>query len=176
MKRPRPVRLAAAVLVAIGLVLLALGLAGQHGDAAGRALAAPIAAALRSERRAVAPFAQWKESRVAVGARCLRLVLARTTDERRTGLIGRRDLGPYDGMLFVTPRDTTDPFTMFGTDLPLDLGLYAPSGLPLERDVLEPCAARSACPLTVPRKAYRLAIEAPRGSLPSGGLGGCGTG
>ena len=176
MRRPRALIAAAALLVVASIVLVIVGFAQGNRDPAARPLAGQIASALGSGRRAVAPFDGWHEARLAVGTRCLRLVVARTTDERRTGLMGRPDLGPYDGMIFVTGRDTTDAFTMEGTRLPLDLGLYDRSGTPQERDALVPCPASTVtCPVTLPAKAYRLAIESRRGALPSGALSGCGT-
>ncbi|MBV8949982.1 MAG: DUF192 domain-containing protein [Actinobacteria bacterium] len=168
--------MAAGVLVVVGVVLLVVALVRARSHAT--PLARPIAAALDAARPAVAPFDGWDESRVGVGPRCLRLVLARTPRERRAGLMGRRDLGPYDGMLFVSPRDTGASFTMYRTDLALDLGLYDRSGTPRGRAELVPCPAASItkCPQTVPARPYRLAIETPRGSLPQGALGACGPG
>jgi uncharacterized membrane protein (UPF0127 family) len=175
-RRPRAIIAAAAALVVAAIVLVVVGLAqGEGGDAA-KPLAGPIASALAGDRPAVSPFDGWREARLAIGTRCLRLVVARTMQERTTGLMGRRDLGPYDGMIFVTQRDTTDAFTMAGTYLPLDLGLYARSGQLLERDALVPCPTSvGGCPITLPAKAYRMGVEMQRGSMPSGAVAGCGS-
>jgi hypothetical protein len=73
------------------------------------------------------------------------------------------------------PSDTRTAFTMAGAPLPLDLGLYSSSGLPLERHELIPCPASvDRCPLTTPAHDYRFAIETRRGALPSGAVTGCG--
>jgi uncharacterized membrane protein (UPF0127 family) len=164
------------VLVAVGITLLVIGLIRMRGrDGAATALVRPIASALARTTPAVAPFEGWRETSLAVDTRCLRLVVARTTTEQRTGLMGRLDLGPYAGMVFPMPRDTRTAFTMSGTPLPLDLGLYDASGLPLERHALVPCPASvDRCPDTTPANDYRFAIEARRGSLPTGAVTGCG--
>ncbi len=178
MKRPRATIVAVAVLLSVAMVLLAVGLT-RGGETAGvRAPAVAIESAISEARPAAAPFEGWRVVSLAVGGRCLSLVLARTTAERRTGLTGRTDLGPYDGMVFVTPADTNDAWTMAGTHIPLDLALYDRDGRPLERHDLVPCDATAVdrCPVTVPAHRYRLAVEAPRGSLPSSALAGCAPG
>jgi hypothetical protein len=50
----------------------------------------------------------------------LRLEVARTRDEIRTGLMNRSDL-QVDGMLFVMPREETQRFWMKNTLIPLDM-------------------------------------------------------
>jgi uncharacterized membrane protein (UPF0127 family) len=167
---------AAAALVVAGLALLTVGLVrmvGRNGGA--KPVSRSIAATLARSTPAVAPFVGWREMRLEVDARCLRLVVAGTETEQRTGLTGRLDLGPYDGMVFAMPSDTRTAFTMAGAPLPLDLGLYSSSGLPLERHELIPCPASvDRCPLTTPAHDYRFAIETRRGALPSGAVTGCG--
>jgi uncharacterized membrane protein (UPF0127 family) len=160
-----------AALVVVALVVVTVSRRGGGGDGA---LAGPIRAALDASRAADAPFAAWQETRLAVGTRCLRLVVAGSAAEREQGLRGITSLGPYDGMVFVMPGDSRTAWTMAGAPLPLDLGLYDRSGRPVERHELVPCAADFArCPLTRPERKYRLGVEAPRGSLPSGALTGC---
>lgn len=170
--------MAVAALVSLAIVLLVVGLRRGDGNPGARPPAAAIESAVAAAQPAAPPFVGWREARLAVGGRCLRLVLASTTGERRTGLMGHSTLGPYDGMVFVTTSETNDGWTMAGTPIPLDLGLYDRDGRPLERHGLVPCAAAavSRCPITVAGRAYRLAVEAPRGSLPSGALSGCGAG
>ena len=50
----------------------------------------------------------------------LRLEVARTRDEIRTGLMNRSEL-QVDGMLFVMPREETQRFWMKNTLIPLDM-------------------------------------------------------
>lgn len=135
------------MLVVVGITLLVIGLIRMRGrDGAATALVRPIASALARTTPAVAPFEGWRETSLAVDTRCLRLVVARTTTEQRTGLMGRLDLGPYAGMVFPMPRDTRTAFTMSGTPLPLDLGLYDASGLPLESRPVEGRCRRARSP------------------------------
>ncbi len=56
----------------------------------------------------------------------LRVMIARTDQEKRTGLMFRRTLAPDEGMLFVydTPHQMT--FWMKNTVLPLDLIFFGP--------------------------------------------------
>jgi Uncharacterized ACR, COG1430 len=64
------------------------------------------------ETAAVAPFGGYREVRIAIGAKCARVVVADTDDRREAGLRGAEDLGPYAGMLFVQSRDSDVAFTM----------------------------------------------------------------
>jgi uncharacterized membrane protein (UPF0127 family) len=166
---------AAAALAVAGVALLVAALVTRsRGATTPEPLARPIVVSLAAARPAVAPFAGWREATVAVGSRCVRVVVASSVAQRRAGLRGITTLGPYAGMLFVDTRDGRTRFTMDGTSLPLDLGLYTASGLPLERTRLTPCpASAKACPAFSPHNDYRLALEAPRGTLPSGALTGC---
>lgn len=173
MSRPRPLVIAAGLLVAGGLVFALVGALALSGGGS-RPISPAIASALERAQPAAAPFTGHRGIRLAVGARCLRLVVALTVDERRAGLRGVRDLGPYDGMFFVDGRDSRIAFTMEGTTIPLDLGLYDADGRPVEQHRLVPCPASvKRCPVTTPRREYRLAIEAPSGTLPGGALTGC---
>ena len=54
----------------------------------------------------------------------LRVVVADDDAERRQGLRGRSDLGPYDGMLFVFPGSDRVSFTMSTVPVALDIGFY----------------------------------------------------
>lgn len=63
---------------------------------------------------------------VRLGETPLRVMIARTEQEKRTGLMFRRNLAPDEGMLFVydTPHQMT--FWMKNTLLPLDLVFFGP--------------------------------------------------
>ena len=57
----------------------------------------------------------------------------RRTRSASQGLRERaRSLGPYDGMLFVFPRDTDARFTMADTPMPLDITFFAADGAPVD--------------------------------------------
>jgi uncharacterized membrane protein (UPF0127 family) len=128
-------------------------------------------------RAAAAPFADsgFSETRVALDDDCLRVLLARSPSERSQGLRAVRDLGPYDGMLFVYSSDSASRYTMADTLVPLDIGWYAADGSLVDRTQMEPCPEGSdaTCPTYGSDRAYRYALERPAGQLGSGSLGTC---
>jgi uncharacterized membrane protein (UPF0127 family) len=87
----------------------------------------------------------------------------------------RSDLGTYDGMLFVFGGTTHSSFTMSSVPVPLDIGFYDASGLPVDRLVMQPCPDRSVgeCPSYRSRGPFDYALETLEGELPDGGLSGC---
>jgi uncharacterized membrane protein (UPF0127 family) len=126
--------------------------------------------------RAVAPFGDFREARVAAGGRCLRVLVASDARQRAQGLRGVRSLAPYDGMLFVFPADTAARFTMAGTPMPLDITWFAGDGAPIDGTRMAPCpgGTDAACPEYASRDEYRYALERPAGSgAGPGGLGAC---
>ena len=130
---------------------------------------------LPTSSTAAPPFRAFGESRVAVGGRCLRVLIAGTTEQRVQGLRGVRSLGPYDGMLFVFPSSTDARFTMAETPLPLDIGWYASDGTPVDRTRMTPCphGTDATCPVYASHRRYRYALEQRAGQLGSGALGAC---
>jgi uncharacterized membrane protein (UPF0127 family) len=124
---------------------------------------------------AEAPFARFAQTRVALGDRCLHVLLARTPAQRSQGLREVRDLGSYDGMLFVYASDSNARFTMADTRVPLDIGWYAADGSPVDRTRMTPCpnGSDATCPVYASDGAYRYALETAAGQLGSGSLGTC---
>jgi len=123
-----------------------------------------------------APFAEFSEARVAVGARCLRVLVASSVAQRVQGLRDVRSIAPYDGMLFVFPSDTSARFTMASTPLPLDATFFSAQGAPVDDVVMKPCpeGSDSTCPAYASKAKYRYALERPAGSgASSGALGAC---
>jgi uncharacterized protein len=162
--------LAAAVAALVGgLVLLLRG-----GDDA-PARAGKLSVGLAGARPATAPFTGLTELRLGIGGDCRRVVVADEVDERAVGLMRRRDLGPYDGMLFVFERPTQGSFTMSNVPVPLDIGWYDASGRPVDRLVMQPCPDRSVseCPRYGSRGPYTYAVETLEGELPAGALSDC---
>jgi uncharacterized membrane protein (UPF0127 family) len=125
--------------------------------------------------RAAPPFGFFDEARIAVGGRCLRVLVASTLDQRVQGLRDVRSLAPYDAMMFAFPSDTSARFTMAQTPLPLDIGWYASSGAPVDRATMQPCpfGTDESCPTYASHKKYRYALETAAGGLGSGALGAC---
>jgi uncharacterized membrane protein (UPF0127 family) len=161
----------AAALIVGGLVLLLRG----DDDTATPAGAGALAAVLGGARPATAPFAGLTEVRLDIGGDCRHVVVADAVDERVVGLMRRRDLGAYDGMLFVFGGTTQGAFTMSNVPVPLDIGFYDGAGRPVDRLLMQPCPDRpvSECPSYRSRGAYRYAVETLQGGLPGGALSGC---
>jgi uncharacterized protein len=83
--------------------------------------------------------------------------LALTQAARSRGLMGRTKV-PADGMLFVFPRDTNGGFWMKDTLVPLTIVFFDASGARVRRLAMTPCR-RDPCPVYVPGRAYRFALE-----------------
>jgi len=170
---PARIRVAAASLVALGalagmIVLLARIRSDESG--VGRLRFA-------STRPAAAPFAEFSETRISLDARCLRVLVASTPNQRVQGLRGVRSLAPYEVMLFVYRGDSTARFTMAGTPTPLDITFFSAHGIPVDRARMTPCpdGSDASCPEYASRTRYRYALEQPAAgaATASGALGAC---
>jgi uncharacterized membrane protein (UPF0127 family) len=171
------VRLIAGVLViGLGVILLVTAIAAMtHGGGADTSsVAAPLRSTVQTASPASAPFSALTETRLRVGTRCLRVVVADSKAERERGLMGEANLGPYDGMLFVSPGVSSDAFTMSGTLVPLDIGWYDSTGRGVGRAAMVPCRSDVArCPVYRAGKPWRFALETMHGQLAGGSLGAC---
>lgn len=65
---------------------------------------------------------------IKIGARTVQMQLAVFPPEMEHGLMGRRDLGSDQGMLFVYREPTPMSFWMRNTPLPLDIGFFSRGG------------------------------------------------
>jgi uncharacterized membrane protein (UPF0127 family) len=170
-------RLVAGVLVVVfgaGLLVLALVAIVRSNDAD-----VPVAASLRDALTratpAQAPFTGLTETRVQAGDRCLRVAIADDETERADGLRGNTaDLGPYDGMLFVSPADSSSAFTMSGVTDPLDIAWFGADGTRSDSARMVPCAdSLEECPHYKPDESWRFALETPGGEMVGGNLTAC---
>jgi uncharacterized membrane protein (UPF0127 family) len=91
----------------------------------------------------------------------LRPELALTAAARAKGLM-RRKRAPADGMLFVFPAGTNGGFWMKNTLVPLSIVFFDSTGKRVRRLEMKPCKA-DPCPIYVPRRRYRFALELPGG-------------
>lgn len=99
-------------------------------------------------------------------------VLAVTTAQQDRGLMGRRNLGGYAGMIFEWAVPTRTYFYMKDTLIPLSIAWFNASGVFVGSADMVPCPPRTAaCPLYRPAAPYRYAIEVPLGHLASLGIG-----
>jgi uncharacterized membrane protein (UPF0127 family) len=168
-------RIAAAAVVAVcalvGLVLLVTRVHSGENGTGGLPFTSTTAAAV--------PFDAFSEARVAVGMKCLRVLVASTPDQRTQGLRGVTALGPYAGMLFVNAVDTNARYTMAGTPMPLAITFFDAHGKPVDGTDMTPCpnGSDATCPEYASAKRYRYALERPANASPSapgpGSLGAC---
>jgi uncharacterized membrane protein (UPF0127 family) len=86
------------------------------------------------------------------------------------GLMGRRDLGGYDAMVFDFGTEVASGFWMRNTPIPLTVAFFAADGRYLGARDMAPCGDRPDCPVYRAPRPYRYAIEVPRGRLPRLGV------
>jgi uncharacterized membrane protein (UPF0127 family) len=101
-----------------------------------------------------------------------RCALLATTDEQLSrGLMGRRDLAGYDGMIFRFNTEATRPFTMRGTLIPLSIAWFDRDGNLVDRAEMTPCPGGVSCPNYSSDRPYQYALEVGRGGLGDLGVG-----
>jgi len=131
---------------------------------------------ITSSGTADSPFGEFGETRVALGARCMRLLVASTEHQRVQGLRDVRSLAPYDGMIFVYGSDTSARFTMANTPLPLDISFFDADGKPVDQTRMTPCptGTDATCPVYASSRRFRFALERAAGAAGGGALVMCG--
>jgi uncharacterized membrane protein (UPF0127 family) len=110
------------------------------------------------------PLAAFDATTVKVSGESWDVAVAAEPHERVQGLMLVTDLGELEGMLFVWEEDTTTPFWMKNTPLPLDIAFFAADGTLVDLLSMEPCQAEP-CPYYYPAGPYRYALEAPTGAF-----------
>lgn len=161
-----------AVLV-VGAVLFLVTGANRPADPVLKG--APVSTAPGSTtagRQAVAGFGEiaFRVDRQPGVRRCA--LLADTPAQRAQGLMRRRDLSGYDGMLFEFPSPTEGQFYMKDTVLPLSIAWFDTNGRLVSTANMTPCLDRGDdCPLYAPAGPYRMALEVPQGGLGRLGVG-----
>ena len=180
----RPLVTAAAVLLAVatGLVVWKVSAGDSGSDAPRVAVPAGSAAATLpppSTTTSASPdpapsaplFPGLTETTLDSTGGTLRVVVADDDAERRQGLRGRSDLGPYDGMLFVFPGSDRVSFTMSTVPVALDIGFYDTALHRVGARRMEPCAGSEAqCPAYPSPAPFVYALETLAGHLPGGDL------
>jgi uncharacterized membrane protein (UPF0127 family) len=166
-------------LAGVGVALVAVGIVKLVGDdseggSSGSGSSRSLTAALDAATPADSPFPELTAARIAVGGRCIRVVVADTLAERVDGLRQRRDVGEYDGMLFVFDGATDTAFTMSTVPVPLDIGFYDGTGRLVSDEHMLPCPkAEDECPVYRADGRFSYALETVKGKLPAGSLSGC---
>ncbi len=95
---------------------------------------------------------------------------AETDAQRARGLMGRRDLAGYDGMVFRYSEDSTGTFWMRDVPIPLTVAWFDSSGRFISSTDMAPCPD-GRCRSYAPARPYRLALEVPAGGLGRLGVG-----
>jgi uncharacterized protein len=86
------------------------------------------------------------------------LEVADTEAERERGLMGRTELPGDSGMVFDYGGETTTPFWMKDTLIPLSIALWGDDGRIVDILEMEPCTA-DPCTVYTPRASYTRALE-----------------
>ena len=170
-------RWVAVALIAVGAVAVVIGVVKLLSDSssdAGERGTGSIASAIAGAGQATDPFPALTAARLAVGGRCIRVVIADSLDERVDGLRQERDIGDYDGMLFVFDGATDVGFTMSTVPVPLDIAFYDADGNLVSTQRMKPCAeVEDECPVYKSDEPFVYALETLKGELPSGSLSTC---
>ncbi len=105
----------------------------------------------------------------AMAERCA--LLAETPVQHARGLMHRRDMSGYDGMLFDFGAPHTGTFWMKDTPMRLSIAWFDASGNFVSAADMDPCLDRPQCPSYSAAGPYRYALEVPRGGLAGLGVG-----
>ena len=97
-------------------------------------------------------------------------LLAETDAQRARGLMGRRDLAGYDGMIFRYAEDSTGTFWMQDVPIPLTVAWFDSSGRFISSADMSPCPD-GRCRSYAAARPYRFALEVPAGGLARLGIG-----
>jgi len=103
---------------------------------------------------------------LAVAGQSLTVEVARTEAQREHGLMGRRDLGARDGMIFVFERDDHLAFWMKDTPTPLSIAFISAEGKILQIDDMEPFSHA----VHLSRMSARYALEMRQGAFAALGI------
>ena len=146
----------------VSVRLAAVALLSLVVSACAREAAAPPGAA-----PSVAPKGALHFFAVRVGEKIVRMQLAVRMDEMQRGLMGRRDLGPDDGMIFIYEKPQQMSFWMRNTPTPLDIGFFRPDGTLAEVHPLHPFDER---PVASGGSELRFALETNQGWYRANGI------
>jgi hypothetical protein len=103
------------------------------------------------------------------GTVMLEVQVADTATERRTGLMGRESVDPYDGMAFVWDEPVQATFWMKDTRIPLSIAFWDDQGRIISILDMDPCTA-DPCPSYGPGEPFVGAVEVGRGTFAMRGV------
>jgi uncharacterized membrane protein (UPF0127 family) len=101
-----------------------------------------------------------------VSGQSLSVEVARTDAQREHGLMGRKDLGPRDGMIFVFDRDEHLAFWMKNTPTPLSIAFISAEARILQIEDMQPFSEA----VIRSRLAARYALEMKQGAFAALGI------
>jgi uncharacterized protein len=102
-----------------------------------------------------------------VGGKAVRVQVVVTMDEQQRGLMGRRDLGADDGMVFIYPVSQQMNFWMKNTPTALDIGFFTAEGVLGE---VYPMYPYDETPVKSAGSDYTLALEMNQGWFEKNGV------
>ena len=103
---------------------------------------------------------------LSVAGQSVSVDVARTDAQREHGLMGRRDLGPRDGMIFVFDRDDHLAFWMKNTPTPLSIAFVSAGGRILQIEDMQPFSET----VIRSRLSARYALEMKQGAFAALGI------
>lgn len=92
-------------------------------------------------------------------------LLAETPEQLQRGMMGRRDLGGYDAMIFRFAQDSTGTFYMRNVPIALSIAWFDAGGRFVSSADMAPCPDMEGCPQYSASGPYRYALEVPKGGL-----------
>ena len=104
---------------------------------------------------------------VVIGGKSFRIEVARTSEQKREGLMNRKSLGQREGMIFVYETDQHLAFWMKNTTIPLTLVFLSKEGQITQIEQLKPFSLKS----VVSERAVRYGLELSAGVLDELGVG-----
>jgi uncharacterized membrane protein (UPF0127 family) len=100
----------------------------------------------------------------------LRVEVADSTDERRLGLMGRTEIPPNGGMVFLFDEPVAHDFVMRNTLIPLSIAFWDADGRIVQIMEMVPCRVEP-CGTYRPSRKYVAAVEARAGWFADHGIG-----
>lgn len=130
----------------------------------------------RGGRQALRGFEEVAATITAEDGTVCEVCLLAATDEaqRERGLmeVTDRELGGYDGMLFVYPAEIDGAFWMRNTPTPLSIAYFDAGGRLVSTADMAPCADEPTCPSYPADGPFRFALEVAQGGLTDVGVDG----
>lgn len=93
------------------------------------------------------------------GSQTFNTEIAKTLEERKTGLMHRASMPKDQGMLFIFERSGFHPFWMKNTLIPLDIIWINKDKIIVDIQTVPPCTTKPDCPNYVPKDMNLYVLE-----------------